>query len=314
MTDEYKLEYLEMKTNYLTLKNELELNEMHGQGIVGDLRRGIKKLVSGPIPVAFEYYSKIFKGKISKSTKKGLDKIHADLKAKYFEAVPRMEAFEKEVNTIMSSMNLQTCVTGKAKGKYEKSDYIIYYLYPYERMAYKAINIYLANGGSLDDVRKFTGHVIDAFRVLTSQTDDGKNILRWDVYSTKAGVPLDFRRPDHYVRQALENVGVPLYEEVTIEMQRAQSNQSQERIMNVDDGETSGPVDSSLPAGVNAKKKKSRFGIKFRSPVKIRRNKSGGSVDDFWDSSDFSLDGGDLDSSFNLESGDFNLDSSDETY
>jgi hypothetical protein len=306
MTDEYKLEYLEMKTNYLALRNEIQLNEnimeMHGQGIVGNMRRGLKKMVSGPIPVAFEYYSKIFKGKISKDTKKGLDKIHNEIKNKYFEIVPKIEAFEKEVNNHMSSMTLQTCITGKAKKTYDRSAYIVYFLYPYERMAYKAVKAHLINGGgSLDDVRKFTGHVMDAYSILTSQTTEGKNILKWDVFSTKAGVPLKFRKKEHYVKIALQSKGLPIYDEVTMEQQRNQEGERQQMLMEYS-SDTSEPVDSSLPPGVN--KKNSRFGM--RSPF---YKKKGGSVDDFWDSSDFSFDGGsintDLDSSFNMEGGSF---------
>ena len=313
MTDDYKLEYLEMKTNYLTLKNEIQLNEninnMHGQGIVGDFRRGIKKMVSGPIPVAFEYYSKIFKGNISKDTEKGLEKIHSELKSKYFEVIPKIVAFETNVQTHMSAMTLQTCITGKAQNQYKdlKSAYIIYFLYPYERMAYKAIKHHLTKGGGMDNVRKFTGHVMDAYTVLTSQTDEGKNILKWDIFSTKAGVPLDFRKPDHYVKQSLTTKGVPIYEEVTIEQQRKQEGEQQSMLME-SASDTSGPVDSTLPQGVKQNKNKSKIGL--RNPF---YKKKGGSIDDFWDSSDFTFDGGnfesDLDSSLNMYGGSFDYDS-----
>ena len=162
----------------------------------------------------------------------------------------------------------------------------------------------------MDNVRKYTGHVMDVYSLLTSQTSESKNILKWEFFSTKTDIPLDFRNKDHYVRKALKNKNLPIYDEITIEKQRSQEGEKHRMLMDAS-SDTSGSVDSTLPEGVKDKKK-SKFGL--RNPFS---KKKGGSVDDFWDSSDFSFDGGnlesdlesDLDSSFNMYGGSFDSDS-----
>ena len=187
---EYQLEYLQMKEKYLALKNEMNVyDDLEGHGIMGKMRRSVKGVVSGPISVAIDFYSKIFKTqKVTDSTRKGTSKIHNDLKIKYFDARREIEKFEAFVNGFPTpdpqtpDKDLANCFKPQNKmkffnKKYPKSAYQLVFIYPYERAVAKAIE----NNKKTSEVSRRASELITAYGILTGY-QKGANVTKWESF------------------------------------------------------------------------------------------------------------------------------------
>lgn len=290
---ESQLQYLQMKEQYLSLKNEMgAYDDLEGQGFLGKMRRGFKSAVgnkvSGPISVAIDFYKKIFKTqKITSDTKRGTAKVHNNLKIKYFDARRAIEEYEQFIDNIksltpsadMPDKDMVKCLKDENKvkmfkKKYPKLAYQIVFIYPYERAVHNAIKNYKSGGAG--EVSKLASELMSAYGVLSGY-NKGANVTDWKVFLTKALKPnqVNYESPDFYMWKALSGIseiGVELY---TITQQMSDSEKAQ--------------YEGAL-AKKEARKGRSRYGLSFSSPVKLVRKGGAYDSDSDSDSDDFDYD------------------------
>jgi len=173
-----RLEYLEMKEKYLALKNELDLqDELEGQGFFGSMRRGIKKRVysMGDIEVAIDFYREIFKKqKLTPNIIKGKEKVHNDLKYKYFDSLKVIADYESFIKNFPVAGDppdpiLMPCLKNKDKlfkKKYPQKAYKIVFMYPYERAVYYSVKAAVEGKENVAMTSMKASQLIQAYQML----------------------------------------------------------------------------------------------------------------------------------------------------
>ena len=223
--DLYKLNYLEIKNDYLSLKNNLELQNYHG-GKKGKKKEKKELKESKSYKKFIKLANDIIYGEFD-ITPENIDKLRdyvEDMKNEYHKAKNTiLPDWEKDINKQIKKVTLKSCMESYIRDKntgvkFPDTWYRVYFLYPYVHefayYVYEEINNSAKDKNIIGKIKTKLSIIEDINSNLIgvnkkNKKKDIQGILGWEMFSEKALIDgkLDFTNKMFYVYKQIEKIG-----------------------------------------------------------------------------------------------------------